>query len=48
MRGFGIEKRDDELVLHCNAQGDTSVEQFGIARKADMFEEVFGMKVVVL
>jgi len=48
VRGFKVEKRDAELLLHCTAQGDTSVELFGIARKADMFEEVFGMKVVVL
>ncbi len=48
VRSFGIDKRDDEIVLHCNAQGDISVERFGIARKADLFEEVFGMKVVVL
>ncbi len=48
VRGFEVEKRGDELVLHCNAQGDTSVERFGIGLKADMFEEVFGMKVVLL
>ena len=48
VRRFEIEKREDELVLHCEARGDTSVERFGIALKADMFEEVFGMKVVLL
>jgi exopolyphosphatase/guanosine-5'-triphosphate,3'-diphosphate pyrophosphatase len=48
VRDFEIERREDELVLHCETQGDTSVERFGIALKADMFEEVFGMKVVLL
>ena len=42
-----INRKDEELVLVCNYRGDISLERIGLAAKANMFEEVFGFKVVI-
>ncbi len=42
-----VEKQDDQLVLSNTRHGDISVERFGLARKVNMMEEVFGLKVVL-
>ena len=42
-----LEKRGDELVINNSHRGDISIERFGLARKANMMEEVFGLKVVL-
>jgi exopolyphosphatase / guanosine-5'-triphosphate,3'-diphosphate pyrophosphatase len=48
IKRFTMEKSEDELVLRCEYQGDISIERYGLSAKADMFEEVFGMRVVLL
>jgi exopolyphosphatase/guanosine-5'-triphosphate,3'-diphosphate pyrophosphatase len=48
VEGFEIERAGDELILRPLANGDISVERFGLASKGDMFEQVFGMEVSLL
>jgi exopolyphosphatase/guanosine-5'-triphosphate,3'-diphosphate pyrophosphatase len=43
-----VEIKGDELLIHNSHTGDISIERYGLARKADMMEEVFGLKVVLL
>jgi exopolyphosphatase/guanosine-5'-triphosphate,3'-diphosphate pyrophosphatase len=47
IRSFTAEKSPDELVLRCVTIGDISAERLGVEEKSDMFEEVFGMRVVL-
>lgn len=42
------EMKEDHLVLHTDCQGDLSLERLSLAEKGDMFEDVFGLKVVVI
>lgn len=42
-----LELKEDHLVLQTDCQGDLSLERLSLAEKADMFEDVFGLKVVV-
>ena len=42
-----LELKEDHLVLHTDCQGDLSLERLSLAEKGDMFEDVFGLKVVV-
>jgi exopolyphosphatase/guanosine-5'-triphosphate,3'-diphosphate pyrophosphatase len=48
VKGFDVDRNDDELILHCRSEGDIAAERYGIPQKANMFEQVFGMKVVIL
>jgi exopolyphosphatase/guanosine-5'-triphosphate,3'-diphosphate pyrophosphatase len=48
IKRFAMEKSEAELVLRCEYQGDISIERYGLSAKGDMFEEVFGMRVVLL
>jgi exopolyphosphatase/guanosine-5'-triphosphate,3'-diphosphate pyrophosphatase len=48
IRGFTLERRDAEIVLHCDHRGDISVERFGLELKGEMFEEVFGYRVMLV
>jgi exopolyphosphatase/guanosine-5'-triphosphate,3'-diphosphate pyrophosphatase len=41
----GIEKKDGMLIVKCEYSGDISIERMGLSRKANMFEEIFGMTV---
>jgi exopolyphosphatase/guanosine-5'-triphosphate,3'-diphosphate pyrophosphatase len=43
-----VEIRGDELLIRNSHSGDISIERYGLARKVDMMEEVFGLKVVLL
>ncbi len=40
--------KEDHLVLQTDSQGDLSLERLSLAEKGDMFEDVFGLKVVVI
>jgi len=42
-----LELKEDHLVLQTDCQGDLSLERLSLAEKGDMFEDVFGLKVVV-
>ena len=43
-----VEIKGDELLMHNSHTGDISIERYGLARKVNMMEEVFGLKVVLL
>lgn len=43
-----LEQKEDHLILRTDCQGDLSLERLSLAEKADMFEDVFGLKVVLL
>ena len=42
-----VELVEGDVVLHCTYQGDISIERYGFQAKADMFEEVFGLNVMI-
>jgi exopolyphosphatase/guanosine-5'-triphosphate,3'-diphosphate pyrophosphatase len=48
IRGFTLERRDEDMVLQCDYSGDISIEQYGLRQKGRMFEEVFGYGVIAL
>ncbi len=43
-----VELTPDELLLHADHEGDISLARFAVASKGDMFEEVFGLKPVLI
>lgn len=43
-----LEVKEDHLLLRSDCQGDLSLERLSLAEKADMFEDVFGLKVVII
>ena len=42
-----LEKRSDTIVLRTQGNEDLSLERLGMEEKADMFEDVFGYRVVI-
>ncbi|WP_455383704.1 Ppx/GppA phosphatase family protein [Salinispira pacifica] len=44
---FKLEVTEGDLLVDCTHTGDISVERYGMAMKAQMFEEVFGYHVVI-
>ncbi len=42
-----IERNEEELTIHCQCGGEMSVERYGLSLKGDMFEEVFGYKIIL-
>lgn len=48
VRSLSLERDEDRLLINCNYTGDMTIERAGVADKRDLFEEVFGLKVVVL
>jgi len=42
-----VQIRGEELFLNCKRKGDITLEQFGLQAKGNLFEEVFGYKVVL-
>lgn len=47
VQSVAVETTDSDLILHCECTGDISVERYGLSTKANLFEEVFGINVVV-
>ncbi|TFG58849.1 MAG: Ppx/GppA family phosphatase [Spirochaetales bacterium] len=47
IRNFILEKTDEEIIIRCEARGDISIERYGLPEKAIMFEDVFGLKVIL-
>jgi exopolyphosphatase/guanosine-5'-triphosphate,3'-diphosphate pyrophosphatase len=43
-----IERRSESVILHTEGITDMSLERMGLEEKADMFQDVFGYKVVLL
>jgi exopolyphosphatase/guanosine-5'-triphosphate,3'-diphosphate pyrophosphatase len=48
IRSIRIERHDGELTIHCEQDGDISVERYGMEGKASMFEDVFGYEVNIV
>jgi len=44
-REFRCERRDEDLVIHVAGAADLTLERRALAQKADMFADVFGLKV---
>ena len=44
---FKITVRDENLIIHCNTLQDLSLEKRALAEKANIFEDVFGYKVIL-
>ncbi|WP_028972652.1 Ppx/GppA phosphatase family protein [Spirochaeta cellobiosiphila] len=47
IRSIKVDRSHDRLIIHCDHQGDISVERFSLSAKAAMFEDVFGLKVLL-
>jgi exopolyphosphatase/guanosine-5'-triphosphate,3'-diphosphate pyrophosphatase len=47
VKAIRVEVERGDVILHCEYTGDISIERFGFASKADMFEEVFGLNVII-
>ena len=43
----GLDFKDDRLVIHTSYPGDLSMESMSLAEKSDLFEDVFGLKVIL-
>ncbi|MFO8043608.1 MAG: HD domain-containing protein, partial [Alkalispirochaeta sp.] len=48
VRGFTLEKQDDDVTLRCDYSGDISIEQYALRQKGRLFEEVFGFGVLAV
>ena len=47
VRTITVDREEDSLIIACTYSGDIAVERSGIAEKGDLFEEVFGLKVLI-
>ncbi|MFW5743598.1 MAG: HD domain-containing protein [Spirochaetota bacterium] len=47
VRRVNVELSEGDVILHCEVSGDISIERYGFGSKADMFEEVFGLNVIL-
>jgi exopolyphosphatase/guanosine-5'-triphosphate,3'-diphosphate pyrophosphatase len=45
--GVRVDVTDGDVVLHCTHRGDITIERHGLADKARMFVDVFGLDVVM-
>ncbi|MDR1948799.1 MAG: HD domain-containing protein [Spirochaetaceae bacterium] len=47
IRDIRVERRSETVVLHTGGNFDLSTERIGLEEKADMFQDVFGYKVIL-
>jgi exopolyphosphatase/guanosine-5'-triphosphate,3'-diphosphate pyrophosphatase len=47
IRAVSLERGDEELFIRCSNQGDLSAERHSIGLKGDLFEETFGLRVIL-
>ena len=47
VRSLEAQVEDDRLVVTVAGTADLTIEQLGLQKKADLFREVFGLRVVV-
>ena len=47
IKNITVEKKSETLVLHSPENYDLSLEHRGLEEKADMFQDVFGYKVIL-
>ena len=48
IRSFELHMTENELVIDTKGSTETSHEQFGVETKAGMFEDVFGLRVLLV
>ncbi|MFP4302460.1 MAG: HD domain-containing protein [Alkalispirochaetaceae bacterium] len=48
VRNIKLEREEDDMIFQCDYSGDISVEKYGVQVKGNMFEEVFGYRVVIV
>lgn len=48
IRSIDVAKHGEEILVRTPYHGDISIEKYGLATKGSMFEEVFGMRVVLV
>jgi exopolyphosphatase/guanosine-5'-triphosphate,3'-diphosphate pyrophosphatase len=48
IKNIRIEKKQETLLLHTGVSYDLSLEQVGLAEKANLFQDVFGYKITLL
>lgn len=47
VKSFKLEKGEEQLVIRCKYTGDISSEKMSLSTKSKMFEEVFGLRVIL-
>jgi len=47
VRSIRVDVVGGDVILHCEHPGDISIERFGFGAKSNMFEEVFGLNVII-
>jgi exopolyphosphatase/guanosine-5'-triphosphate,3'-diphosphate pyrophosphatase len=47
IRAVSLERAEEELYIRCSHQGDLSAERHSIGLKGDLFEETFGLRVIL-
>ncbi len=47
VKRFSIEKEEEQLIIRCKYTGDISSEQTSMRTKSQMFEDVFGLRVIL-
>ncbi len=47
INSVAVEIGEGDVILTCEYQGDISTERYGFDGKADMFEQVFGLNVII-
>jgi exopolyphosphatase/guanosine-5'-triphosphate,3'-diphosphate pyrophosphatase len=48
IKDFELERKEEQLLIRCSYVGDISSERLGLQAKAIMFEQVFGLKVILV
>jgi exopolyphosphatase/guanosine-5'-triphosphate,3'-diphosphate pyrophosphatase len=48
IKNITVEKQQETLILHSGESYDLSLEQVGLAEKSNLFQDVFGYKIVLL
>jgi exopolyphosphatase/guanosine-5'-triphosphate,3'-diphosphate pyrophosphatase len=48
IRRIAVERRGESILLRTQGSWDLSLEQIGLDEKADMFQDVFGYKILLL
>jgi exopolyphosphatase/guanosine-5'-triphosphate,3'-diphosphate pyrophosphatase len=46
--GFTLERHDDELLIHAQHDGEIEIERFSVIAKGDLFQDIFGLKPILL
>jgi exopolyphosphatase/guanosine-5'-triphosphate,3'-diphosphate pyrophosphatase len=47
IKELSLERKGDAMLIHTGGAQDLSLEHIGIEQKADMFQDVFGCKVIL-